>query len=834
MRRSCFFAIVATFAFLAAASWPPAAFADADIDYEALVSQSNLIYDHPRPAIESQCVGNGVMGTMVWTSPGAVHLQINRTDLFPVNKHHKFAAKANPIDQWNGCAKIDIELGDDPFGGSGSFQQRLDLYNAEESIAGNDVRLRCFVSSTMDVMVVEVDDLRPTPLPMTIVVSMWSERGPQPVRHDDPHPSSKGYHQASFEFLPDTNRVTVVQRFDEYFDPIYQLKDYHCRSAVAIQVTGSPSTIAEDSPQRWVIKAPAQAGKRRILIASAGSFSNDDRVGAVASGLLDAVASLSYEALRSQHVDFWHRFWRRTFVDLSSADDTAEFWEHVRHWLLYYMTSSSRGHYPPKWNGSIFTVDGNARQWGSQYWVWTTESHYWPLIASESIDLTDPFFNMYVAQLDDAYTAGRQRWNADGAYYPETAPFDGCVALPNDAAKQVYNVARRVQPNTEVSPLTKAFGRYEEHLQQLLYYEGAMGHITHQHQSGSRLALAAWWRYRHTGDDAWLASHAYPLLKGTAELYRHYATKLDDGLYHILASHCLEEFWCVDDAISNVAAIRSTVPLAIRAAEILDVDAELRALWQTFMEKTTPYHMGDEPRAKALTGGTLADDVWAAGLLNIRDGSHNREDVWLTPLFPYEDWTLETQDPKMDAIAQRTVDLATSMKAILNGAKYGTVIRSPIAMARAGRGASLPEVLKSYYASFNPYVNGRSSFEGRTAESIEHLGILTTTLQESLLQSVPPRPGEPEIVRVFPAWPRQWNASFRLSARGGFLVSAAIDKGTVLWVEIESRLGEPCRLRNPWGGPCVVEEIGGTTNEIAGNILRFATKQGAKYRIVRP
>ena len=58
-----------------------------DVDYRALVSQSDLIYRSPaaRP-VEGQPIGNGRMGTLVWTTPSAVHFQINRSDVFAVNK----------------------------------------------------------------------------------------------------------------------------------------------------------------------------------------------------------------------------------------------------------------------------------------------------------------------------------------------------------------------------------------------------------------------------------------------------------------------------------------------------------------------------------------------------------------------------------------------------------------------------------------------------------------------------------------------------------------------------------------------------------------------------
>ncbi|HOS94657.1 MAG TPA: hypothetical protein PLD23_06310 [Armatimonadota bacterium] len=62
--------------------------------------------------------------------------------------------------------------------------------------------------------------------------------------------------------------------------------------------------------------------------------------------------------------------------------------------------------------------------------------------------------------------------------------------------------------------------------------------------------------------------------------------------------------------------------------------------------------------ARALTAGTLADDVWAAGLRGDLDGQHDPEDVWLDPLFPFGNWTLGTRDPATDRVLQAPIDLA--------------------------------------------------------------------------------------------------------------------------------------------------------------------------------
>ena len=102
------------------------------------------------------------------------------------------------------------------------------------------------------------------------------------------------------------------------------------------------------------------------------------------------------------------------------------------------------------------------------------------------------------------------------------------------------------------------------------------------------------------------------------------------------------------------------------------------------------------------------------------------------------------------------------------------------------------------------------------------------------MQSVSARPGQSEIISVFPAWPKEWQGAFRLLARGGFLVTSTKKDDAVEFIEIESRLGETCRVRNPWGEKCLVSEIGGATKTILdGAILQFDTHKNKRYRIVK-
>ena len=184
-------------------------------------------------------------------------------------------------------------------------------------------------------------------------------------------------------------------------------------------------------------------------------------------GLLEEAGGRSYDEMRQEHVEWWAEFWGRTFVHLSSDDGMAEFMERVRTLHLYNMASTSRGALPPKWNGSIFVTDGDQRHWGAQYWVWTMEMHYFPLLAADAVDLMETYFDMYRAQLDDCKKAAAQRWGAGGAFYPETTPFDGPAILPDDVAAEYRDLYLQKKSNLQLSERARALGLYDSSLRVL-------------------------------------------------------------------------------------------------------------------------------------------------------------------------------------------------------------------------------------------------------------------------------------------------------------------------------------------------------------------------------
>src|SRR3954469_19052810 len=90
----------------------PGAGGPLNVDFRKLVSRADLNYDTPATrSEEGQPVGNGRMGSLVWTTPSAMHFQINRVDVFGQDSYTTSFPKQDS-DYASDCAYVDVNLVD--------------------------------------------------------------------------------------------------------------------------------------------------------------------------------------------------------------------------------------------------------------------------------------------------------------------------------------------------------------------------------------------------------------------------------------------------------------------------------------------------------------------------------------------------------------------------------------------------------------------------------------------------------------------------------------------------------------------------------------------------
>src|SRR6266487_1912934 len=134
----------------------------------------------------------------------------------------------------------------------------------------------------------------------------------------------------------------------------------------------------------------------------------------------------------------------------------------------------------------------------------------------------------------------------------------------------------------------------------------------------------------------------------------------------------------------------------------------------------------------------------------------------------------------------REIAGATFNAALRNGVGPQTTVqvlsKMAIAAAQLGRADAVRYMIPAQiearvaerataYKGGNALANRMTLREGPQALDAQRLGRAAEALHLALLQSNPPVPGEDPVIEFFPAWPKEWDARFKLLARGGFLVT---------------------------------------------------------------
>jgi hypothetical protein len=89
------------------------------------------------------------------------------------------------------------------------------------------------------------------------------------------------------------------------------------------------------------------------------------------------------------------------------------------------------------------------------------------------------------------------------------------------------------------------------------------------------------------------------MIRGAVEFYRchHNVSKNADGKYHIRGTNNGEPVKGAHDATEDLAAMRATTEALLRAADILQVDSQMRPVWREFLENIAPLPTSDNREA---------------------------------------------------------------------------------------------------------------------------------------------------------------------------------------------------------------------------------------------
>lgn len=543
------------------------------VDYRKLISRADLIYDAPvERSEEGQPVGNGRMGSLVWTIPSALKFQINRVDVFGNNSASDNFYERHS-DYCGGIGYVDIDFGEKVFTVP-QFRQHLSCYDGLETVTGNAVEAKVLTWHEQDVMAIQIKDNRKNLAPIFTNLRMLR----LPV-------SKKGDHSAISKINIIDDKIVLTQEFRE--------DNYYCGTALVIDITGRQGKAELTNKSTVRLSAlPGNDAAFSVFIASAASFNPKEDIVASAMKKLEAAQSQGFESLFQSNKEWWHEYWKKAFVHLNSTDGVADMIEKHYNYYLYVMASSSRGDYPTKFNGMLWITGGDARKWGGLYWGANQSCLYNAIFPSNRLALMDPMFQMYSEAYNSFATAAVQQWGSKGIFIPETLGFDGMPVLPKVIANEMRQLYLAQKPWEDRSERFRAYAftklpfhsrwnwKKDEGWKDGQWHisdkgGGPFGHVTHIFSRGAKIAYQYWLKYEYTLDKKWLKDSAYPMLKGIAEFYRNFPNikKEKDGKYHIYDVNDNEAVWGAHNTVEEISSMMGVFPVVIKASEILNVDA---------------------------------------------------------------------------------------------------------------------------------------------------------------------------------------------------------------------------------------------------------------------
>jgi hypothetical protein len=308
----------------------------------------------------------------------------------------------------------------------------------------------------------------------------------------------------------------------------------------------------------------------------------------------------------------------------------------------------------------------------------------------------------------------------------------------------------------------------------------------------AQIIRPSWDEWDYGGDINVLRNECYPLMREMAMFYAAYAKKGEDGFYHIIPS-MEEERWGFyprfgrnKDVTSSLCMFRWALRRAVEAAELLELDADLRDRWREVAEEVLPTPTWQTPEGPAYTS--------QPGLEPRRlPGDHFAEPA-MYPALLADEINLDSPREQKDMMLRTVQALRTAE-------------------------TSGPTLL----------------LLGTPPDQADHQRQRNNFDPEMLLNS---RSGR---IHLFPVVSATDEIAFRnLQARGGFLVSSCKNAAGVYHVEIEARRDHQCQLMNPWPGRSVVISEGGKTDSVPfqldtsnGECLVFSTAAGHRYLVER-
>lgn len=344
---------------------------------EFLASQDPVWEQLPRQWNEGAFVGNGQLGMMIYAT-----LKENRLDFHlgrqDVTDHRKASDRKSSMGVEGASVMWDfprLDIGRMALHPAGKIQDgtmRIDLWNAE--VTGSMVTslgkltFRAFTPRDRMVQIIQVSSTE---------------------THPDGTPA-----RWEWKFLPGNPASPRAQVFPQ------QAKDarYITNPNPVLQQTDGVSTCVQslnaggDYATAWMETGGTGVRSTTLYVPTANEVPAADKSAAVAAKEVKEAAIIPMTGHVEPHRDWWHQFYRKSFVTVPDPRTQAFYWIQ-----LYKFASASREGGPAV---DLFGPWFRVSQWPGIWWNLNIQLTYWPVYASNHLDLGNNYLDVVDAHFD--------------------------------------------------------------------------------------------------------------------------------------------------------------------------------------------------------------------------------------------------------------------------------------------------------------------------------------------------------------------------------------------------------------------------------------------------
>ncbi|RVU00821.1 hypothetical protein EOD41_09290 [Mucilaginibacter limnophilus] len=435
---------------------------------------------------------------------------------------------------------------------------------------------------------------------------------------------------------------------------------------------------------------------------------------------------------QTEHQKWWSNFWQRSWVFIGGNDDAEKTTQ--GYILQRFVTAcAGRGAYPIKFNGSIFVVDNpqyqpnrneparaidaDYREWGGQYWFQNTRAMYWPRLSAGDFDEMLPLFKMYASILPGNKELVRKYYNHGGAYFAETAPFWGGLLYMGPEVPENWT-GHYFTPILELS------------MMMLDYYE-------------------------HTQDKKFAREILLPVASAGLQFFDEHFKRDEQGKLLLDPDNSIEMFWKAHNPAPDIAGLRAVTSRMISLTGDVADEASI-SRWKRLYSELPPLPVGVKNDKQILLPYTGPQTV----------KGHNFENPELYAIYPFRIYGLGKSDLQL---AKNSFDVRQfkdkgcwhqdPIQAAMIG--YADVAKDYVTFALTRKQPNLK--FPAFWATGHDYApdedNGGNGEHG---------------LQQMLMQT------DGKKIMLLPAWPKGWDAEFKLNAPYKTTVQGKVKDGKLI------------------------------------------------------